>query len=251
MSLSIIGLNKMITTTALSIIALLTSTISGTIGMGGGILLLSAMTFFLTIEVIVPVHGVVQLVSNSTRSFLLRDHFKKTLIFSFALGVPLGAGLSTYLITQITNKHYFYLAIALIILFALFRPKKVKFYLPERLFFIVGAIVGFLGLFINATRPFIAPFFLNEHFSKEEIVANKAAIQTIGHLVKIPAFIALGFAYQDHFHLIGTLVIASFIGTKLGVKLLGKINDVIFTKLFRAALVIAAFRLLFKFFHSL
>ena len=236
---------------SLTLIAIFTSTVSGTIGMGGGILLLSAMTFFLTIEIIIPVHGIVQLVSNSTRASILKGHLRKKLIASFAVGVPFGAVLSTYLITQISNKHYFFLAIALIILYALFRPKKLVVNLPEKYFFILGAIVGFLGLFVGATGPFIAPFFLNDSFTKEEVVANKAAVQTIGHLVKIPAFLALGFPYFDHLYLISALVLASVIGTKLGTSLLGKINEQLFKKLFRSALVFAAFRLLFKFFHEL
>ena len=235
----------------LSFIGILTSTISGTIGMAGGILLLSAMTFFLSIEVIIPVHGVVQLVSNSTRAAILRNNLRKKLVISFAFGVPFGAVVSTYLITQINNQHYFFLAIALIILFALFRPKKLAIDLPDHYFFLIGIAVGFLGLFVGATGPFIAPFFLNKRFTKEEIVANKAAVQTIGHLVKIPAFLTLGFAYQDHLVLIVTLVIAAIIGTKLGTKLLGKINEQLFTRLFKGALLFAAFRLLFKFFHSL
>ena len=233
---------------ALSAIAIITSTISGTIGMGGGILLLSAMTFFLAVDVIIPVHGIVQLVSNSTRASILRQHINRKLLISFSLGVPLGAIPSTYLISSIENKHYFFLAIALIIFFSLFKPKNLKLNLPDNYFFLVGMAVGFLGLFVGATGPFIAPFFLNERFKKEEIVANKAAVQTIGHLIKIPAFISLGFSYLDHDHLIIGLVIASIIGTKLGTMLLGKISERFFSKLFRCALVFAAFRLLFKYF---
>ena len=102
---------------ALSAIAIITSTISGTIGMGGGILLLTAMTFFLAIDVIIPIHGIVQLVSNSTRAGILRKHIIKRLLLSFSLGVPLGAIPSTYLVSSIENKQYFFLAIALIIFF--------------------------------------------------------------------------------------------------------------------------------------
>ena len=57
----------------LFIVAMLTSILSGVIGMGGGILLFSCMTLFLTLDVIVPVHGVVQLSSNSSRVWMLRQ----------------------------------------------------------------------------------------------------------------------------------------------------------------------------------
>ena len=234
--------------TALVFITIFTSTISGAIGMAGGILLLSAMTFFLSIDMIVPIHGMVQLASNSTRSLILRQHFNKNLIISFALGVPLGAIVSTYLITTIQDKRYFFLAIAIIIFFALLKPKKFKMEIPDKAFFVVGFCVGFLGLFVGATGPFIAPFFLGARFSKQEVVANKAILQVIGHFIKIPVFLSLGFNYQDHFLLIGTMIIASIIGTKIGTKLLSKINDKIFALFFKSALLVSAIRLLFKFF---
>lgn len=235
-----------ITLLCLFFAALITSMISGTIGMAGGVLLLSAMTFFISIDVIVPIHGMVQLASNSTRFFLLRKHLRKNLITSFSIGVPIGALGSTYLITKIDQKQYFFIAIAFIIFFALFKPKKVKFNLPDNLFILIGIAVGFLGLFVGATGPFIAPFFLNSKFTKEEVVANKAAVQAIGHLVKIPAFLTLGFNYQSHLILIILLIIGTFIGTHLGVKLLGKINERVFTIFFKTALFFSALRLLLQ-----
>ena len=51
----------------LAIASVFTALISAVIGMSGGIVLLSIMTFFLDIKQIVPIHGVVQLVSNGTR----------------------------------------------------------------------------------------------------------------------------------------------------------------------------------------
>ncbi|MBN2559571.1 MAG: TSUP family transporter [Phycisphaerae bacterium] len=51
----------------LALAALLTATLSGIIGMGGGMLLLATMFCFLPYGQAVPLHAVVQLVSNSTR----------------------------------------------------------------------------------------------------------------------------------------------------------------------------------------
>ena len=227
-----------------------TSTVSGTIGMAGGILLLSAMTFFVSAEIIVPIHGVVQLTSNSTRFLILRKYLIKNLVLFFSLGLPFGAIISTYLITKISNKEYFYLGISLIILFALFKPKKLKINIGDKGFFFIGLAVGFLGLFVGATGPFIAPFFLNERFNKEEIVANKACIQTLGHLIKIPAFLTIGFNYLNYSYLILLMMAGAIIGTKVGVKLLGKINQDLFEKFFKLALFLSAIRLLYKFYLS-
>ena len=54
----------------LPIVALLTSILSGVIGMGGGMLLLATMFAFMSHAEAIPAHGAVQLISNSTRTFV-------------------------------------------------------------------------------------------------------------------------------------------------------------------------------------
>lgn len=236
-----------LTTAVLALIVVLTSTLSGVIGMAGGITLLALMTFFYSFEVIVPVHGIVQLVSNSSRALFLFKKIHRKITLYFFLGAPIGALISVQLIKSIENKSYFLLAIAVLILYTLFKPKKLpELNIPISGFFIIGICAGFLGLLVGATGPFMAPFFLRNDLEKEQIVATKAATQMFVHFVKIPAFIFLDFPYKDYILILIVLSIASIIGTKLGVTLLGKINESIFKKLYKAALFIAAARLFYK-----
>ena len=53
--------------------ALLTSILSGVIGMGGGITLLAVMELFVPASALVPLHGSVQLMSNGTRVFCISN----------------------------------------------------------------------------------------------------------------------------------------------------------------------------------
>jgi len=107
-------------------------------------------------------------------------------------------------------------------------------------------MVGMLGLLVGATGPFLAPFFLRDDLKKEQIVATKAAVQVTGHLIKIPAFLHLGFNYTEGISFLLPMTIVTILGTKLGVHLLGKINVALFKKLFKGALLIAGFRLIYK-----
>ena len=61
--------------------------------------------------------------------------------------------------------------------------KKIKTFIR------VGAVSGLSSIFIGATGPLIAPFFLKGKLIKEEIIANKAVCQAISHIGKIPIFI--------------------------------------------------------------
>ncbi len=231
----------------LVLIAIATSVLSGTIGMGGGIVLLSFMTLFMPLGHIVPVHGVVQLVSNTSRFYLLREHIKRDAVLFFAIGLPFGALPAFLVLKSVANKEPFFALIILLILYALFKPKKLpSLKIPMWGFIGVGATVGFLSPLVGATGPFIAPFFLRDDFTKENIVSTKATVQALGHLLKFPIFFAIGFDYIEFLPLILGMTAAAMLGTKLGIGVLKKINPKVFTFLFKAALGIAALRLLWK-----
>lgn len=231
----------------LTLFSILTAALSATIGMAGGIVLLSVMTFFLDLSVIVPIHGVVQLVSNSTRTLSLIKNIEKRILIPSVLGLPLGTLLSTQVIRSIANKELFYFLIAGLILYVLFKPKKMpQLMIPFWAFGPLSFLVGFLNPIIGATGPLMAPFYLRDDLTKEQIVATKAAVQTVGHILKIPAFLYLGFHYTNHWVLIVCMVFGVILGTQLGVKILKKIDEKSFRLVFRCALLFAALRVLYK-----
>ena len=66
-------------------IAFITSSISAILGMGGGIILLGSMPIVIPEGyIVVALHGVIQLVSNVTRSYVFRKHIKGKIIFLFS-----------------------------------------------------------------------------------------------------------------------------------------------------------------------
>ena len=109
----------------------------------------------------------------------------------------------------------------------------------------VGGISGLSSVFIGATGPLIAPFFLNKNLSKEAIIANKAACQMITHISKIPLFIYFfNVNYIEQYSILIPLIFAVFLGTNFGKKILHFIPDKIFKKLFRLALLLIAIKLI-------
>ncbi|MHC4225110.1 MAG: hypothetical protein ACYSUN_14050, partial [Planctomycetota bacterium] len=65
--------------------ALATSALSAIVGMAGGITLLTVMLVFLDPLVAIPVHGAVQMVSNSSRAVIQRRHLRWGIIARYAL----------------------------------------------------------------------------------------------------------------------------------------------------------------------
>jgi uncharacterized membrane protein YfcA len=227
--------------------ALLTSILSGMIGMGGGVVLLALMTVFLPLKLIIPIHGVVQLVSNISRASLLPSFINTRLLAWFAVGLPFGAYPAMVILKSVESETPFLIIIVVLILYAVFKPKNLpQLKLPMWGFLGIGAAVGFLSPLVGCTGPFLAPFFLRDDFSKEEIVASKAAVQVLGHLLKIPVFLHLGFDYLEYAQPILLMSLSALVGSKLGVVLLKRMSTTVFQWLFKVALTLAALRLVYK-----
>jgi uncharacterized membrane protein YfcA len=230
----------------LIILTIITSSISGVIGMGGGVLLLSLMTFVLPYQVIIPIHGATQLVSNSSRTYFLRQHINYKFIGYYILGAVVGVILATLWLKQFDLKQWPKIMIAILIFYTVLKPKKMpQLIIPNPLWIGVGAISGALSLLVGATGPFLAAFFVRDDLDKKEIVATKAFMQLFSHFLKIPAFLYLAFPYQDHLPTIIGMAIAAIIGTKLGVHLLHRINENVFRMIFKVVLFFSGVRILY------
>jgi uncharacterized membrane protein YfcA len=118
------------------------------------------MTFFMPLSSLVPVHGVVQLASNFSRTWALRQHVNMHIFWPTILGTVVGVVLAVVFIKQLSFEKLPLLLIAALIFYTLFKPKKLPaLVLPAWGFSILGMVAGFLGLLIGSTGPLLAPFF--------------------------------------------------------------------------------------------
>ncbi len=118
--------------------------------------------------------------------------------------------------------------------------------IPYWAYSILGLFVGVLNPIIGAIGPIYGPFLLRDDLIKEEIIATQATLQAVSHLMKIPAFLYLGFRYEEHLLLFIIMILAVILGTKYGIRLFKRINEENFRLFYRAALLFAAIRLLYK-----
>jgi len=236
--------------------ALITSSISAVLGMGGGIILLGIMAIIIPEGyVVVALHGIIQLASNITRSYVFRAHIKGKIIRQYFSGAVLGLFLSAFII--IILKYIFEVQSAkdikvdflkpligiFIIWFLYGKCPQIKDKHPH--FFGVGTLSGLTTVFIGATGPLIAPFFLKGKHTKENIIANKAVCQAISHAGKIPLFIIFfEFNYFTELRVLIPLTAAVFIGTNFGKQILQHIPEKVFRLLFKGVLTIIAIKLI-------
>ncbi len=241
----------------LTLAAFITSSISAVLGMGGGIILLGIMAIIIPEGyMVIALHGIIQLISNTTRTYIFKQHLKWDIINKYIIGAIIGLFISAFIIISLTNFSGVTSAneikfdilkplIGIFIIWYLFFKKKRKEVKNNKSFVGVGLISGIATVFVGASGPLIAPFFLNRNLTKNNLIATKAACQTITHFGKIPLFIFLfNFKYADNLYVIIPLAIAVFIGTKIGKKILGFIPEEIFIKLFKTTLFLIAVKLI-------
>ncbi len=230
----------------IAIAAGLGSVITAIAGLGGGILLLSVLLQFMDPTVAIPVHAVIQLASNSSRSVLLRRHIDLSVVWRFCL-LLIPAGLVGLLVADSMPVSLGRVSIASFALLVVWRPSalgRLSSLLGggSRSFVSLGAIAGFANIPFGVTGPAVAPVFRSFLPTKEAMIATFGATQTVGHLVKVGIFAGDGFDFPAYIGVMVAGVVAVTIGTWLGTRVLTSLNEETFAAVFRWTLTIVAVR---------
>lgn len=233
----------------LSGMAFATSVLSAAVGMAGGITLLSVMLLYLEPLAAIPLHGVIQLVSNGSRAAIQRSHVDWSLTWRYGLLIlPMGAlGLK---FAFSLPPHLTTLVIGCFVLLATWRPEWLRLGAhPERTergrrFLALGGAVGFLGVVVGATGPLIAPFFLNLGLPRQGVIGTKAACQTLSHLAKIILFGLTGFVFSEFAEALLIMSVLVGAGTWVGSRMLDRVDERVFIVIYKTVLSAIALRLL-------
>lgn len=204
----------------LGIVCLLASIISAMFGLAGGLIILTALTFFLDLATAIALHAAIQLVGNGSRILLSLPMVRWGVAGWFSL-LTLPAAYLGGLCFQYANPEILELCIGFFIIGTIFLPKK-STQVPESgwWFVFLGALSSFLGMLVAATGPLVASFFNLNNLKKEALVATKALCQGITQAAKMIVLGAsIGFDYQPFMYpllaLGGAVIIGSWIGNRL------------------------------------
>ena len=221
-----------------------TSVVSGSIGMAGGIMLLSIMAAYFPPTELIPLHGIVQLSSNSSRAIYYFRFIDRRITLAFAVGSILGALVGANVVVSLPERELA-ITIALFILLVTWLPKLPAAPKIPYKFFWIGMVASFFSLFVGAVGLMVGPFFLRESITKQSVIASQAACQIILHLGKVLVFASLGFTIGKHAVLLGIMCGAALMGNLVGKVLMERISESAFRWLFRATCTVLALRMLF------
>jgi uncharacterized membrane protein YfcA len=202
----------------LGLISFFTSAIAGVIGFGGGMLLIAVLPLFLNPSLIVPIHGITQLASNSSRMIFSFKNVQWVLLPKFLAGSLIGIFIFGFLLSNISTE-YVPIGIGLYIILNLWSMRFTKFIKKYENYYLIGLLQTGLGLIVGATGPLSLAVLTKELKSKDEIIATSSMFMTISHLAKIPVFLALGVSLLGHFNLLMYMILGSILGSFIGTRL--------------------------------
>ncbi len=209
--------------------ALVTATVSGVLGMAGGLLLLGALLLVLPVAAAFVVHGLLQLVSNGWRAVLQRQHIGWRTVAWYALGA-LVATLLASAVQYVPSRPLTYLLLGLI-------PGLV--WLPRRLLVLdaarpahaaaAGLAVTVVNLLAGVGGPLLDVWFVRAEMTRHQVVATKAATQVLSHAAKVVVYGPLVAGGSVPYAVVLLAVPLSMLGTALGGRLLDRMTDAVFT----------------------
>ncbi|MDV6251219.1 sulfite exporter TauE/SafE family protein [Vibrio sp. EA2] len=201
----------------LGFISMITSAIAGMIGFGGGMLLIAILPNFVSPSLIIPVHGVTQLASNSSRMFFSLDHVKWSLLPKFLIGSLIGMLLFGFFLSNISFD-YVPAAIGTYILLNLWSKRFAHFIRRYESYYLIGFLQTGLGLIVGAVGPLSLSVLTKQLKSNNEVIATSSMFLTISHLAKIPVYAAVTSDLLSNLNLIIYMVIGSILGSFIGTK---------------------------------
>jgi uncharacterized membrane protein YfcA len=229
--------------TAFAAAVVSTSFISGIFGMAGGMILLGILLTMLPLATAMVLHGVTQLASNGWRAWLWRAHIKWPIVGYYAAGAIVVAGLAFAAGQLAPSKATAFIALGLMPFIGLLLPTRFAPNISRPGHgFGFGAICTALQLVAGVAGPVFDVCFVRSELDRREMIATKAAVQALGHVVKIAYFgqlLAGGGAEISPAVVILAIALA-MVGTQLSRCVLDIINDVQFRNWTRGLIAVVA-----------
>jgi len=229
----------------LIVTAFFTSMFTASFGAGGGVMMLGVMAQVIPPQIIIPLHGFIQLGSNSGRALMSWKHIDWKLISMFAPGVVLGAIMGFFVLVSLPPE-VMYVSIAGFILFLCWGPKIPSVALGKTGVVIAGLITSFISLFVGASGPLVGAFVKQVHTARLTTIATFAMAMSLQHVTKLFVFGVAGFEFIPWLPLLIAMILSGAVGTWFGLKFVKKMSDVYFNRAFNIVLTCLALRLVWQ-----
>lgn len=210
--------------------AFVTATVSGVLGMAGGLLLMGALLLVLPATTAFVAHGLLQLVSNGWRVVLHRRHVSVRIIAWYAVGSVTAAALLAA-VRYVPSKPLTYLFLGLVPMLVWLPGGVLRLDASRPAHAVAaGLAVTSLNLVAGVAGPLLDVFFVRTGLGRHAVVATKAATQVLSHTAKVLLYGAplLAGGADLPVRVLLLAVPVSMLGTVVGGRLLDRMSDAAF-----------------------
>ena len=211
----------------LAVSALVTSFISGILGMAGGMILMGILLAVMPVPVAMMMHGITQLASNGWRALMWRKEVDWRVFRGYLYGTIVTTILFA-LVKVVVGKPIALIAMGLTPFVALALPEKLHLNVERRGHATAcGIICSTLSLTSGVSGPILDLFFVRSNMGRHAVIATKAMTQSLSHIMKIAYFGAFVTAEGGSIHpaLGAMMVLLAFTGTSLSKHVISRMND--------------------------
>jgi len=223
-----------------------TSALTAAFGVGGGVAMLALLGLFVPVAALIPVHGAVQLGSNSGRAWHQRASIRMAVALPFLAGTLVGAFAGAFLVVQIPDA-WLKVGLGLFIVAITWAKMPWIARLSRAGLAVASALLAVLTMFVGATGPLVSPvlarFLEND---RKGLVATHAAVMVAQHRLKIVVFGLAGFAFGRWLPLVAAMIGSGFLGTVFGTRLLERMPEEKFRRWFRILITALAINLVWQ-----
>lgn len=226
----------------LTLAALLTSMLSAIAGLGGGVLLMLLMPGLVPLGAIVPLHAVVQSVSNAARVAFALPSVAARLIPPLLLGSLAGALVGSLSVGLVSLEWLPAVAGALILIIT-WLPVTAIIPRGRAAFYFLGFYQTGLGMLAGATGPLGASVLTLISKDRDWLVVNTGVYMTINHVIRSFAYGLLGFAFAPWWETIAVMSLGMVAGAWLGTKVRQRVPQGFFEQAFKWLITVLAVRM--------
>ena len=169
----------------LIVVGLAAGTLSGSVGFGGGMILLPVITYFYGVEVAVPVSTIAQMMSNLSRAAMGWRHIQWRQVAWFLVPALPFTALGAFGFSVVNKVLMTRLLCIFLIIFSIMKLKG-KMHLPKgrKTMLIGGGLTGFINGMLGISGPLSSAVFLTLELSPVSYIVSEATAAAAMHVVK-------------------------------------------------------------------
>ena len=169
----------------LTMLGLIAGTLSGSVGFGGGMILLPVITYFYGVEIAVPVSTIAQMMSNLSRAAMGWRAIEWKQVAWFLLPALPFTALGAFGFSIVDKTVMTRVLCAFLIAFSIMKVRG-KMHLPKgrKTMLAGGALTGLFNGLLGISGPLSSAVFLSLELSPVSYIVSEATAATAMHIVK-------------------------------------------------------------------